>query len=270
MKKNKLFTALAAIALFTSASAVVESNNFSMTVSAAKKATTAKVKVKRGARLYRITFNKKGTKVLRITQLKSKGRAQALKGGTFNAIWSDKYKGVNYYYIGNSGNQAWAVRTRDAKVIGKKKIPTINAFVKANVAKANAKKAARQALQKEWQDKLDAAKPKSFTGKTNTEAMYFPVENEKPSSQPASDKLAMGTSLTIIYKMTGALKTNDGSIDAYIALDKDNNKTIIIPANEVSLDNGSASDVLTQDQYTAANKNYEDIYAQAKKALGIK
>ena len=112
--------------------------------------------------------------------------------------------------------------------------------------------------------------PKSFTGKTNTEAMYFPVENEKPSSQPASDKLAMGTSLTIIYKMTGALKTNDGSIDAYIALDKDNNKTIIIPANEVSLDNGSASDVLTQDQYTAANKNYEDIYAQAKKALGIK
>lgn len=270
MKKNKLFTALAAIALFTSAGAVVESNNFSTTVSAAKKATTAKVRVKSGARLYRITFNKKGTKVLRIKPLVSKGRAQALRGGTFNAIWSKKYKGVNYYYIGNSGNTAWAVRTKDAKVMGKKKIPTITAYVKTNVAKANAKKTARQALQKEWQDKLDAAKPKTFTGKTNTEATYFPQgQNNQFSNQPASDKLPLGTNLNIMCKAEG--KTSDGnSIDMYIAYDKDNNKMVIVPASQVSLDSGSASDVLTQDQYTAANKNYESVYAQAKKALGIK
>lgn len=279
MKKNKLFTALAAITMLTSAGAVVGSNNVNTTVMAAKKSTTAKVRVKSGAPLYNITFNKKGTKVTKVSPLKTKGRAQALRGDTFNAIWSKKYKGVNYYYIGNNGSQSWAVRTKDAKVIGKKKVPTITAFVKANkakYAKAAAKQKAkvdqRKALAKQWQDKIDAARPKTFTGKVNTEvpSTGYGVVGSDGKTQTPTESLSMGTKVTVIYKMTGLFKRGSESIDGYVARDNDDNKTIIIPTSAISLDNGSVSDVLTSDQYQAANKNVENLYNQAKKALGIK
>lgn len=278
MKKNKLFAALAAITMLTSAGAVVGSNNVNTTVMAAKKSTTAKVRVKSGAPLYNITFNKKGTKVTKISPLKSRGRAQALRGGTFNAIWSKKYKGVNYYYIGNSGSQSWAVRTRDAKIIGKKKVPTINAFVKANkakYAKAAAKQKAkvnqRKALAKQWQDKIDAARPKTYTGKINAEvpSNAYAVANDQ-KFQAATENLSMGTKVTVIYKQEGAFKRGSESIDGLVARDNDDNKLILIPSSYISLDSGSVSDVLTSDQYSAANKNVENIYQQAKKALGIK
>lgn len=276
MKKNKLFTVLAAITLFTSTSVIVENNNFNTTVLAAKKTTTAKVKVKSGARLYHITFNKKGTKVIRINLLKNKGRVQALRGGTFNAIWSNKYKGTNYYYIGNNGKTAWAVRTKDAKVIGKKRVPTITTFVKLNKAKAakaqakqKAKVDARKALAKQWQDKIDAAKPKSFTGKVNTETIYGTVGSDNKIQQ-ANDKLSMGTNLTIIYKINDVFKGSSNNSNGYIAYDNDDKKTVLVPAAAVSLDNGSDADVLTQDQYSTAQKNVDSLYQQAKKALNIK
>lgn len=219
MRKNKLFTALAAVALLTgSGVGLVSSNQNVTTVQAATKkaAKVARVRVKRGAALYQIKFNRQGTKVLKIIPLVQRGRRQALRGGSFPGIWSAKYKGVKYYYIGNSGNQFWSVRARDAKVTSKKHVPTINAFVKANQSKRQAAINKRQALAKSWQNKIDAARPKTFPAKVNAETTYWNVVNGK--IQTTTDKLSMGTNLTIIYKIGGALHYGDQPIDAKIRM----------------------------------------------------
>lgn len=279
MKKNRLFTALAAVALLTgSGVGLVENNQNVATVQAATKkskksskkaAKVARVRVKRGAALYQIRFNRQGTKVTKIVPLREKGRKQALRGGSFPGIWSAKYKGVKYYYIGNAGNQYWAVRARDAKVTTKKKVPTITAFVKANQAKANAKVAARKALQKSWQAKLDAARPKVYTGKTNAKAPYYYQTSDKKTAQGSLD---IGTSLNILYKRQLSGQNASGQqikFDAYAVLSSDGKSIWLVPTQYVSLDNSNAQvpDITT---YENSVKNYNSIYAQAKKALGIK
>lgn len=279
MKKNRLFTALAAVALLAgSGVGLVENNQNVATVQAATKkgkksskkaASVARVRVKRGAALYQIKFNRQGTQVTKIVPLREKGRRQALRGGSFPGVWSAKYKGVKYYYIGNDGNKFWAVRARDAKVTTKKRVPTITAYVKKNVAKANAKVAARKALQKSWQAKLDAASPKIYTGKTNAKTPYFyPTSGNKF----ANGSLDIGTSLSIAYKtqLTGTDSNGQKhNYDVY-AVAGNNNQTWYVPVQAVSLDKGSASDIPTLEQYQKSVKNYNTILAQAKKALGIK
>lgn len=279
MKKNRLFTALAAVALLAgSGVGLVENNQNVATVQAATKkgkksskkaASVAKVRVKRGAALYQIKFNRQGTKVTRIIPLREKGRRQALRGGSFPGVWSAKYKGVKYYYIGNDGNKFWAVRARDAKVTTKKKVPTITAYVKNNVAKANAKVAARKALQKSWQAKLDAARPKIFTGKTNAKTIYYqPTSNKKLNN----GSLDIGTSLNILYKTQLSGTNNNGQtikIDVYATIGSDGKTMWLVPIQSVSLDN-SKDQIPDQTTYQNAINNYEKIRTQAYKALGIK
>lgn len=274
MKKRKLFTALAAaVLLTTSGSALV--NNVNPTYAAtkkakksnkAKKSTYATINIKRGARAYKIVFNKKGNKIKKVTLLKVKGKTQALRGGKSPAIWSTKYKKVTYYYIGNSGKTAMAVRAKDAKRVGKKKVQSLTSYIKKNQAARKAKVDAANATLKnkanDWQNKLDAAKPQTVAAKTNTETSYFNVDDSGKATM-ASDKMQANTAFTILFKIPDALSMSDGSkVDAYYAQTSDK-KIVVIPVSAVTLDNSGAK-VLTQSEYEAAVKAYNDMGTTAK------
>lgn len=265
MKKRKLFTVLAAAALLTS-TGVSLAETTTPTVQAATKSTKKNYKnptvsVKKGARLYKITFNKKGTAVSKIVPMKKNGRQLTMKAVKMTASWSTKYKGVNYYYLG--GN--YAIRTKDAKVISKKKVPTLTSLMKQSRDKAVAaykKKAA------DWQSKIDAAKPKTYTGKVTTASIYFNMDTSTGKGSKADSEMPVGTTLTILFKDDNAIRSNNQKVTAYYAMTSDK-KYILIPASAVTLDDPNAA-VLTSEQYSASNKNANDLYEQAKKDLNIK
>ncbi len=129
MKKNKLFTILAAITLLTGVGTEASASLNANTVQAARrggrkararrkstrrrKRTTKKrrntksakktrkaapyaiVRIRRGAPVYIIKFNKAGTAVSRIYR-KKKASFKAIKA---YAYWWTRYRGVSYYYL---------------------------------------------------------------------------------------------------------------------------------------------------------------------------
>ncbi|WP_251716972.1 hypothetical protein [Lactobacillus agrestimuris] len=275
MKKKSLFTALAAAVLLTSAGTeVLAGGSTAVTQAATKKAkkTTKKTKkaskyatinIKRGARVYKIVFNKSGSKVNKVTLLKNKqGKQMALKGGKASAIWSTKYKGVTYYYIGGA---SYAVRAKDAKRTSKKKVPSLTSLIKARKAKVDAANNELKAKVNSWKGQIDAAMPKKFTGTVNTETEYFKVdENGKVSK--ATDKLAKDTKLTVLFKMNDVLSNGDSNIPAYFALTSDNQE-IILASQVVTIDNNAASQIPDQKGYEDSVKKYNDLNTQAKNDL---
>ena len=274
MKKKSLFTALAAAVLLTSAGTeVLAGGSAAVTQAATKKAkkTTKKTKkaskyatinIKRGARVHKIVFNKSGSKVNKVTLLKNKkGKQMALKGGKASAIWSTKYKGVTYYYIGGA---SYAVRAKDAKRTSKKKVPSLTSLIKARKAKVDAANNELKAKVDSWKGQIDAAMPNKFTGTVNTETEYFKYENGK--APKATDKLAKGTKLTVLFKMDDVLSNGDSNIPAYFALTSDNQE-IILASQVVTIDNNAASQIPDQKGYEDSVKKYNDLNTQAKNDL---
>ena len=270
MKKKKLFTVLVAAALLTTTGASLTEANTPVAQAATKKSkkTTKKnyknptVSIKKGATLYKITFNKKGTAIKKIAPMKQKGRKLTLKAVKMTSSWSTKYKGVSYYYLG--GN--YAVRTKDAKVVSKKKVPTLTSLQREAKNKAIADYQKRAS---DWQSKIDAAKPKTYPAKVTTESGYFIIDTSTGKGTKSTSNLPVGTTLTVLYKDSSAIQSNDGkSIEAYFARTSDN-KYILIPVAAVTLDDASAN-VSDSSQYKLSVKNANDLYEQAKKDLNIK
>lgn len=274
MRKNKLFTALAAVALLTGTG--VEVLNNAPVAQAATKKTTKKAKkskktkktskyatisIKAGAPAYKVTI--KNNKVSKVSRLTKKGKKLSLRGGQSPAIWSTKYKKVTYYYIG--GN--YAVRAKDAKRTSKKKVPTLNSIIKKAQAKQKAKIDAANDILKakvnSWQAQIDNVKPKTYGAKANENASYWKINTStgKIESTTAS-QMAAGTVFSIIYK-TDKIFQNGNT--AYIARTNDN-QLIIIPASGVTLDDQNAQ-IPDQDAYSEAVKKATDLKNQADKDI---
>ncbi|GAA3627035.1 hypothetical protein GCM10022297_02050 [Lactobacillus hamsteri] len=272
MRKNKLFTALAAVALLTGTGVEVLSN--APVAQAATKKTTKKAKkskkskktskyatisIKAGAPAYKVTI--KNNKVSKVSRLTKKGKKLSLRGGQSPAIWSTKYKKVTYYYIG--GN--YAVRAKDARCISKKKVPTLNSIIKKAQAKQKAKiDAANDTLKAKvnnWQAQLENVKPKTYAAKTSSEAQYWTIDDNGKLNQNSS-KLPSGTQVAVIFKTNDILTNNNGSVTAYFAT-INNNQRIIISADNVTLDDQGAQ-IPDQKAYEASVKNFNDMNTQAK------
>lgn len=276
MKKNKLFTALAAVALLTGTG--VEVINNAPVAQAATKKTTKKAKkakkskktakyatinIKSGAPVYKITFNSNGSKVKKITRLTKKGKKLSLRGGSSPAIWSTKYKKTTYYYIGGK----YAVRAKDAKRTSKKKVPTLNSLIKKAQAEQKAKiDAANNTLKAkaaDWQAQIDNVKPKTYTGKVNSGVQYWKVDTSTGKIESTTpSKMTDNTTLSIIYKTSEIL--SNGNM-AYIARTSDD-QIVIVAASDVTLDDPNAQ-VPDQQAYNDAVKKANDINDQAKKDI---
>lgn len=268
MKKNKLFTVLAAVALLGSTGAsLVESN--APVVQAAKKSKkkvkkskkkTAKyayVRTKRNAYVYKVTINKRGDKISRVSNYKRKGKKQVFKSGLkFVPQFSFKYKKTNYYYLGSN----LAVRSRDVKRLNKKSIPTLTSLVK----KA---KAARKAKVDNWNKKINEAAPKGYGATIKEDTQYYVYNDSSKKFELSSDKLTKGSEIVVLYKQDVPNKDNSSTIPFYFAMNTANKK-MLIPVEEVTLKNSSAS-VPDENAFSTAYKNYTDIIAAAKKDLGI-
>lgn len=266
MRKNKLFTALAAIALLTGTGVEVV-NNAPVAQAATKKTTkkakkskktTAKyaiVNIKSGAPAYKIVFNSNGSKVKKIVRLTKKGKKMSLRGGKSYALWSTKYKKTTYYYVGGTT----AVRAKDAKRVSKKKVPTINSIIKKAQAERKAKVDALKAKVDNWQAQIDNVKPKTYGAKANANAPYWKINTStgKIESTTAS-QMPAGTGLSIIYKTNDLFK---GEKTAYIARTNDN-QLIVIPAESVTLDDKNAQ-IPDQNAYNEAVKKATDLKNQA-------
>lgn len=285
MKRNKLLTVLTAAVLLagTGASVTEVATSNSSTVEAAKKSskrsrkaksskkvtkkttkkrakkTTAsssklsRISVKSGAALYKLTFNKAGNKVSRVSTYKRRGKRLYLKGGRFNAAWSIKYRGVTYYYIGGD----MAVRARDAKVVNKVKVPTISAYIKKQ-------EAARKAQLQNWQNKINAAAPKAYAATISNSTQYYTIADGKLSR--SSSSLTQGTSLYVLAKTTLTTKDGSQSLDFYYC--SYNNQTILVPTAAVTVTNGAT--IPDVQAFNASMTQANALAKQARAALGIK
>lgn len=261
MKFKKLAVMLSAAALIAPVGATVVSSNASTVVQAArtKASANAYVAVRRNAIAYRITFNKTDTKIIRIAPAKTKNGKHylRLKSGRTRAYWSYRYKRVTYYYIGGR----YAVRAKDAKRVGSKRVPTLTSIMKANQAKLNAAKAKLTA----WQNKISAAMPKPVAGKTNTASVYWVMSQDGKTFSKAGSELPAGSQIEILFKDDAMLTSSNGSTQAaYFA--EYNGSKIIVPAAVVTLDQANAA-VPTMQEYANAIQNANNLYNQAKQDL---
>ena len=71
-----------------------------------------------------------------------------------------------------------------------------------------------------------------------------------------------GTQVAVIFKTNDALTNSNGSVTAYFAT-INNNQRIIIPADNVTLDDQSAQ-IPNQNAYETNVKNFNDMNTQAK------
>lgn len=267
MFKKQLMNILVGVTIFSAGTASI--GGFMSNPTVAQAATTQnKVKytpitIKRGARLYKLTFNKQKNKVVKVSAQKRKGVALRIKGGKSQAVWSTTYKRTKYYYIGG----VYAIRAKDAKVQKGKSVPSLSGIIAKQVAKQEALNEQRKQEADNWNQKLQDAKPQTVAAKVTKDSQYFTVDSNGKGTK-ATDELKAGTSLNIIYSDASSIKTSDGkNIPAYFAK-TDSGTTIVIPIEAVTLDNKN-DHVLTADEYNQAIQNVNNIYSQAKNALNL-
>lgn len=257
-------TALMAVALFgsTGAELVQQPAN----VQAARVAKSKKsvkygiVYVKINTPAYRAILNKDATKVAKVIRYKQKGKKAYMRPGKFMALFYFNYKGTKYYYI-RIGEGALVVKAKNTNKLDKRKIPS---YKNSSIYQAIVKAKNAQNARKDWQAKLDAAQPKTYSAKTNAGSQYFTIDSNGKGTL-ASDELPIGTPLTVIFSTD--LSRGSQSVKGYCAQTSDG-KMIVIPADSVSLDDSSAQ-VLDQKSYEAAVKNYNNLKKQAQAALKV-
>lgn len=254
MKKNKFLTVLMAVTLLSGTGTAVSQMSTQPVMAASKKGSKVALISARNAALYQVRFNKSLTKVAKVVAVKKGKHRLAINANKAPVYFSFKYKGVKYYFLGHNVNAA--IRASQARRMNKKAIPT---YRKSKLYKAIRRSVNYAAKKQEWKAKLQAAMPKTYTGKTNDNSVYYSVSNNKLNA--AKDTLAIGTPLTVVY----SLSLNNNASLYYAVV---NGKTVFIPAEKVTLDDASAK-VLTFSEFKQAEKNYENVRAQARKELGV-
>lgn len=287
MKKNKLFTILAAITLLTGVGTEASASLNANTVQAARrggrkararrkstrrrKRTTKKrrntksakktrkaapyaiVRIRRGAPVYIIKFNKAGTAVSRIYR-KKKASFKAIKA---YAYWWTRYRGTSYYYLPGVRSGKYkqiAVRTRDAKVTTRKKPFSLDAQTK----KVN-KVRARLAY---WNKTLNAARPRAYIGTVNSSAAYYIGDSSRHLQKAGT--FNAGTSLIVLFQTALQQTQSNGQstqIPVYGVLQ--NKRVALVESRAVSINNGA--NVQSLDDYNRSYANYNSLVAKAKK-----
>lgn len=265
MKKNKLFTAVAAIALLGSTGVGLVANNAPVAQAATKKSKKSKstvsskypvITIKKGAVLYKVTVNKTSGKITKVTNSKR----IFVSATKVNAIYSTKYKKTNYYLI----DSGYAVKTSYAKVTGKKKVPTLTSLTKAAKAKAAAAQKKVKDTIDQWNSKITAAAPQTYTGKVNTAANYLTYNDSTKKWSVASDTLASGTPVTVLFTID-LTSSNGSTIPGYYAVTS-NNTAVLLEQTDVTLDDANAQ-VLDQSTYTSKYNAAKQLQTQALAAL---
>lgn len=282
MKKNKLFTILAAATLLTGTGTSLMSDVSSSTVQAAKKskkkvkkskkrvakkrtkkakkAKYATVRIKRGAVAYKVGFNKNYSKVTKIAAMKRKGKKQAFRGGKASVLWSTKYKKTNYYFLGGG----LAVRAKDAKKTNKVKISSFSSLIKK--AQDNFKKKVSDIM-----NQANALAPKGYAATVNKDTSdFFTYNKDSKKFEISKDSLTANTAIYVLYVEN--IKSNSGSdVPFYYAMTSDN-KQLMIPKEYVTLKDANAK-VPDEKTFADSMTNYKNAVDNAKKqlnALGVK
>lgn len=248
MKVNKFTTLISAVMLASSPVVATFATTSSVMASSVKKSYKGvKVALKGQAALYNITL--KGSKVAKIAPLKLKGRQLAYNAKKVTVFWKAKKGGHYYYFIGNSK-------------VNKK--PVFLA-IKRNAIKSNAKVTAKIPTLEQYaaylnkkQDKRNIRIPikhLAFDGYTNGATIEeTPYWNQADNGkfEKASDKLAKGTNLKIMFVIPDVLTDSNGQkADAYVA--NYNDKLIMVPAFTVKPDGV----VKSQTDYENSVQNYK-------------
>lgn len=281
MKKNKLFTILAAITLLTGVGAEASANLNANVVQAAKRTKKSKgrkkttrrskktskkrtskktrkaapyaiVRIRRGAPVYIIKFNKAGTAVSKIYRQK-KTTFRAIRA---YAYWWTRYRGVSYYYLPGVRSGKYkqiAVRTKDAKVTTKKKPFSLDAQTK----KVNKVKA-RAAY---WNRTLNAARPKAYSGTIKTNTPYLVFDQTGKSHQGGT--LNTGNSVNVVFQIDLSGTENGQSVKIPMYAVDLNNSLVYVPTQAVTINNGAS--IPSYQGYTSSVKNFESLVARAKK-----
>lgn len=248
MKVNKFTTLISAVMLASSPVAATFATTSPVMASSVKKSYKGvKVALRGQAALYNITL--KGSKVAKIAPLKLKGRQLAYNAKKVTVFWKVKKGGHYYYFIGNSkvnGKSVFLAIKRNAIKSGAKvtaKIPTLDQYA-AHLNKKQGKRDIRIPI-----------KHLAFDGYTNgTVIEETPYWNQADNGkfEKASDKLAKGTSLKIMFVVPDVLTDSNGQkADAYFV--NYNDKLIMVPAFTVKPD----GTVKSQADYESSLQNYK-------------
>ena len=248
MKVNKFTTLISAVMLASSPVAATFATTSPVMASSVKKSYKGvKVALKGQAALYNITL--KGSKATKIAPLKLKGRQLAYNAKKVTVFWKAKKGGHYYYFIGNSK-------------VNKK--PAFLA-IKRNAIKSNAEVTAKIPTLEQYAAYLDKKQGKrniripikhlAFDGYTNGATIEeTPYWNQADNGkfEKASDKLAKGTNLKIMFAVPDVLTDSNGQkADVYVA--NYNDKLIMVPALTVKPDGA----VKSQADYENSVQNYK-------------
>ena len=287
MRKNRLFTALAAATLLVSAGAGIAETTNQATVQAAtkttKKATTTKrysaVFKRKPAALYNLVISKdkKTTSVKKINSkklIKTLGFKKGSKSTVLNGIITKpNTTKPQYYWMGNikygKKNYRLCVKSSDVTVKSKK----IKNLATTSAIKTNVQIPIKTPTMQEYLD----TQVKSYTGtvKQDTSNLFTPKadENNKTTFEQYND--ASGNKVTwtkgkqfkVYAKMNLDLSSKDNpsqtaSVPFYVTTNIENNtlKYIFIPAELVDLQSGAqASDI---PEFTAFASTLKDNFTK--------
>lgn len=230
MIKNKLFTLMATATMMAPAA-------LSTPVSAATTAPKpAVVKIKKNSKLYYLKLNKGQTKVNKVLKYKLKGRQLAVKGGTSKAFWSVKRGKTTYYYLGNQKGKMLAVRAKDTTKKRGNVILSLAKYIKAHMTSKNVKVPVKH---------IDIASL-AMNAKTKTATIYGEVDSNG-KIQTAQTQLPANTDVAVLFKIDNLFNSNQGASKAgYYA--KMGDKTIVLPADSVNLNEAEVPDQTTFEQ----------------------
>lgn len=267
MKKNKIMTALMAVALFGSTGAALVQQPAN--VQAARVAKSKKsvkygiVNIKVNAPAYRVAFNKSAIKVAKVSRYKQKGKKAYMRAGKQIALFYFNYKGTKYYYLNVGG---LVVKAKNTTKVGKRRIPS---YAKSTVYSEVQAKIAQDNKINSWNSKLTAAQPKTYSAKISTPTYYYVIGSDN-KVQRSDNQLPIGTAVTVAFKtsLTATFNGQSSDIPFYVVAGTDG-KTWLIETSNVTLDDSSAQ-VPDQTAYQNNQKNYSDLVNQARKDLGIK
>lgn len=259
---KKIITALMAVTLFAGGGAAVSQIKPARVIAASKKSSRfGVIQVASKSPAYQVVFTNGNTKIKKIAALKRKGKHLRFKANRYISIFYTNYRGIKYYVL-NGGTLA--VRTKNAKKIGKRKI---NSFKKSYVYKKALKKYQRDQKIKSWNDKLNQAKRnmKTFSAKVTNQTAYLTFNSKSNKWEQSSSVLPIGTELIVLCKVNSQ---NNNSTALYLATTA-NGQTIFVPSTAVALDDTNAQ-VPDLQTYEKNVKGINDIIKAANQALNKK
>ena len=248
MKVNKFTTLISAVVLASSPVVATFAATSPVMASSIKKSYKGvRVALKGQAALYSIAL--KGSKAAKTAPLKLKGKQLAYSAKKVTVFWKAKIGGHYYYFIGNNKvnkKQVLLAIKRNAIESGTRvttEIPTLNQYT-AYLNKKSGKRDVRIPIRHLTFD--------GYTNGTITEETPYWSQIDGGNFQKASDKLAEGTSLKIMFVIPDTLTDNNGQkADAYFA--NYNDKLIMVPAFAVKSDGA----VNSQTDYESSLQNYK-------------